>query len=97
MSTTQTSHGAIEWRDSEIQDAVDFLNVANPKGYSVEDIKAYAIREFEKDGKPTFFGTAGWYVSIVRKHYESETPFIALVSIMPFTAKRYMQQGKQTL
>ena len=87
MSTSQTSWGAIEWRDSEIQDAVDFLAIANPKGYSVEDIKRHVLREF--DGAPTFVGTAGWYVTIVRKNYESNIPFIALVSIMPYTAKNY--------
>lgn len=95
MSISVTTHGSIEWRDSEMQDAIDFLEMANPKGYTADEIKRHAIREFEKTGQSTFVGTAGWYVSIVRKSYESETPFIALVSIMPYTAKRYADEFRE--
>ena len=79
----------IEWRDSEIEDTVRFLTATNPKGYSAEGIKAHAYRAFADGGfKPTFVGTAGWYVSIVPKRYDAEKPWIALVSIMAYSACR---------
>lgn len=82
----------IEWRDSEIDDVVAVLNTINPKGYSADDIKRHAYNSFAADGKPTFVGTAGWYVTIVHKGYESDKPYIALVSLMAYSVKRYMEE-----
>lgn len=95
---TPITFDQIEWRDSELDDVVAFLAVANPKGYTAADIKAHAFREFVKDGKPTFIGTAGWYVTIVPKGYEATNgkPYIALVSIMAYTAKRWMEAKQPT-
>jgi len=84
----------IEWRDSEIDDVVAVLNIINPKGYSADAIKAHAFRAFTEGadaGKPTFVGTAGWYVSIVHKGYECERPYIALVSLMGYSVRRYLE------
>jgi len=90
----------IEWRDSELAETVAFLEATNPHGYTAASIKAHAYRVFAADGcKPTFIGTAGWYVSIVPKGYVSDngTTHIALVSIMAFSAKRYLDDTKALL
>ena len=93
---------SIEWRDSELDDVVAVLAELNPKGYTAEGIKAHAWREFERDGyKPTWLGTAGWYVSIVEKKYECTNgkPFIALVSLMAYTMRQRLPRevAKQAL
>lgn len=77
----------IEWRDSELEDAVKFLDCVNPHGWTAEQIKDFVTAEWEKGGrKSTFIGTGGWYVTIIEKQYEAEQPYIALVSIMSHTA-----------
>ncbi len=86
MPLGYTEHD-IEWRESEIADVVKFLDAVNPHGFTAEKIKQEAIRSWLNGNcKPTFIGTGGWYVSIVPKGYESEKPFIALVSIQALTA-----------
>jgi hypothetical protein len=83
----------IEWRESELADAVSFLEKVNPKGYDAYEIKSAAVSAWRESGcNPTFIGTAGWYVTIVRKTYESEKPWIALVSVMAYTAKRGLDE-----
>lgn len=89
---TTVTMDMIEWRDQELIDTVDFLNVVNPHGYSVDEIKWRAYDAFvDNDYKPTFVGTGGWYVTFIPKNYESEKPWIALVSVMAYTAVRYMR------
>lgn len=76
----------IEWRDTEIEYAVEYLNSTNPKGYTADRIKAHAFRSWSEGGyAPTFIGTAGWYVTIIPSSYGPK-PFIALVSIMAYSA-----------
>jgi len=90
----------IEWRDSELEETVAFLAATNPHGYTAASIKAHAYRVFADDNcKPTFIGTGGWYVSIVPKGYVSDngTTHIALVSIMAYSAKRYLDEMRETL
>ena len=101
--TTNITSDAIEWRDSELDDVVAVLDEINPKGYSAENIKYHAWREFERDGyQPTWLGTAGWYVSIVLKSQykrrpwwevelaagNGEKPFIAMVSLMGYSVRK---------
>lgn len=79
----------IEWREAELEQAVEYLNETNPKGYTAERIKAEAIRAWlECATGSTFVGTAGWYVTIIPKSYEATKPYIALVSIMAYSALR---------
>jgi hypothetical protein len=87
----------VEWREDELRDAVCFLDAVNPKGYSAEGIKACAVRAWVESGcKPTFIGTAGWYVSFVKKSYEAEKPWIALVSVMSYTAVKALPSNPAT-
>lgn len=79
----------IQWSDLDLDQTVAFLKKANDHGYTAQYIKELAFRSWRDGGyKPTFIGTAGWYVTIVPKGYESEKPFIALVSVMAYTAAK---------
>lgn len=73
---------------SGLEDVVAFLDVANPHGYTADQIRSMAEHEWAKGGfKPTYLGTGGWYVSIVCTDYGK---WIALVSVQGYTALHYM-------
>ncbi|MCC5780521.1 hypothetical protein H7H48_15780 [Nitratireductor sp. B36] len=82
----------IEWREGELADTVEFLNAVNPHGQTAERIKAQAFRSWEDGGyTPTFIGTAGWYVTIIPIE-NSQKPFLALVSVMAYTARKSLEE-----
>lgn len=94
---TEYTIDQIEWREGELNDVIEFLSITNPKGYSANDIKAHAFRAWKEGNyKPTFVGTAGWYVTIVQKSWNDPAkPFIALVSIMAYSAALYMREQRE--
>jgi hypothetical protein len=80
------------WTDYEtatLQEVVDVLDVINPRGHTVERIKAEVQRSFN-DGLDSYIGTAGWYVTV----YETPTPGIwhAKPTLMAYSVKKYLEE-----
>jgi hypothetical protein len=82
----------IEWREDSFDDAVAFLDVANPKGHTKYSIKDEVLSCLASDGLEggTYIGTAGWYVTVVRKSYDDAKPYIAICTVQGYTARMYM-------
>jgi hypothetical protein len=77
-----------ESAEGTLRDVVEVLNVINPKGHTVEYIKASVQRAFD-DGLTSYVGMAGWYVCVYQAP-DSDTDWHALPTIMAYSVKHWL-------
>jgi len=91
----------IWWDEKELQDAAEFLVVANPAGNAdietkIQYIKNHSTTVLMEVGHPTDISTGGWQVCFLINTNDSGIPidfeYYAKVSITSYTANYYLKQ-----
>ena len=91
----------IWWDERELQDAAEFLVVANPAGNAdvetkIQYIKNHSTTVLMEKEHPTDISTGGWQVCFFINTNDSGIPidfeYYAKVSITPYTANYYLKQ-----
>ena len=91
----------IWWDERELNDAAEFLEVANPAGNAdvenkIQYIKNHSTTVLMEKEHPTDISTGGWQVCFFLNTNDSGIPidfeYYAKVSITPYTANYYLKQ-----
>ncbi|RWB40443.1 MAG: hypothetical protein EOQ44_25200 [Mesorhizobium sp.] len=84
----------LEWPSyamDTLRDVVDVLNLINPKGQSVEHIKARVQAAFDNENLTSYIGTAGWYVTVYERQ-DQPGVWEPKPTLMAYSVKRYLKE-----